>query len=399
MSGPLDGLKILDAGNLIAGPMAASLLGDYGAHVIKIEHPKKPDPLRGWEPRRDGRSLWWKMTGRNKQLITLNLGHAEGQRLFRRLVGWSDVVIENFRAGTFERWGLGYEQLAKENSDIILLRVSGYGQFGPYSQRPGYGTIAEAMSGIPAFTGMPDGPPTFLGFPLADSVAAVFGALAVMSAVYRRDRSTAPRRGQEIDLSLYEGLFRLAESQVVGYDQLRRIKKRVGNRMEEDAPRNAYATCDGGWVAISASSNETWERLARAIGRPELASDPRFSSGAQRVRNVEELDGLLSAWFRTMTTSDAMKTLEEHDAVAGPVMDIADIFTDPHYAARQTIVSVPDEHFGSIRMQGVVPKFLATPGEVRHAGNDPGHDNATVYREVLGLTDAEIDLLKSDGVI
>lgn len=399
MSGPLEGLKVIDAGNLIAGPMAAALLADYGAHVIKIEHSKKTDPLRGWEPSREGHSLWWKVTARNKKLITLNLNHPEGQQIFRKLVGWSDVVIENFRAGTFEKWGLGYEKLAQVNPDIILLRVSGYGQFGPYSQRPGYGTIAEAMSGIPAFTGTAEGPPTLPGFPLADSVTAVFGALAVTSAVYRRDRSKDARRGQEIDLSLYEALFRLAESQVVGYDQLGHVKQRVGNRLEEDAPRNTYASSDGGWIAISASSNETWNRLAQAIGRPELGSDARFVSSFARVQNVEQLDEILSAWFRTRTASEAMTTMNAHDVAAGPVMNIADIFSDPHYAARNTIVAVPDAHFGSIKMQGVVPLFHATPGEVKHTGNDPGHDNAAVYGEILGMSKKEIDAFGADGVI
>ena len=250
--GPLSGLRVVDAGNMIAGPMATGLLADYGADVIKIEHPELGDPLRGWEPNRDGVPLWWKVTNRGKSLITLNLSTPEGQGLLLRLIREADVLVESFRPGTFERWSLGPDVLAQVNPRLVFLRVSGFGQTGPYRQKPGYGTVAEAMSGVPAFTGWPEGPPTLPGFPLADSVAAVFGALAVMSAIYDRDNSAAGL-GQEIDLSLYEPLFRLAESQVIGYDQLGLIKKRAGNRLEEDAPRNAYQTADGGWVGRSTS--------------------------------------------------------------------------------------------------------------------------------------------------
>jgi crotonobetainyl-CoA:carnitine CoA-transferase CaiB-like acyl-CoA transferase len=394
----LVGLRVLDAGNMIAGPMAATLLADYGADVIKIEHPSEHDPLRAWEPKRDGLSLWWKVLNRNKRLITLSLSKPEGQALFRRLARWADVIVENFRPGTFERWGLGYEALARENAGVVLARISGYGQTGPYARRPGYGTIAEAMSGIPFFTGQPGWPPTLPAYPMADTVSAVFAALGIMAALRERDASP-DGRGQEVDLGLYEALFRLVDSQVIGFDQLGIIKEPLGNRMAEDAPRNAYQTADGHWIAVSASSNRTWERLANAIGQPELAVDPRFESSSDRVENVNELDAILSAWFGSRTSRDALDILSPADVTAGPVMNIRDIFGDPQYLARENIVDVPDPDFGSVRMQGVVPRFSRTPGRIRFPGLIPGAHNHEVYSAILGLGAADLGRLTEAGVI
>ncbi|MEX2645969.1 MAG: CoA transferase [Gaiellaceae bacterium] len=397
-SGPLAGLRVLDAGNLVAGPMAACLLGDLGADVIKIEHPVLLDPLRDWGPRKDGLCLWWKVINRNKRLVTLDLSKAEGQRLMLQLVGWADVVVENFRPGTFERWNLGYEQLAVVNPGVILVRVSGYGQTGPYAQRPGYGTIAEAMSGIVAFTGFPDSPPTLPGYPMADTTAAVFAAMAALAADRHR-RESGRNEGQEIDVSLYESLFRLVDSQVIGYDQLGLVKQRTGNRMEEDAPRNAYVTADAVWIAISASSNRTWTRLAAAIGRPELGGDDRFNSGPKRVENVDELDAIIAAWFAARTAEEATQALDAHDVVAGPVLDIAEIFRHPQYEARQDIVEVEDPDFGRVRMQSPMPKFSATPGAVRFPGLGPGHHNREIFGDLLGLAEDELGELKLSNVI
>lgn len=397
-SGPLASLRVLDAGNLVAGPMAACLLGDLGADVIKLEHPVLHDPLREWGPQKDGVSLWWKVINRNKRLVTLNLSTDDGQRLTRELVRWADVVIENFRPGTFERWNLGYEQLSEINPGVILVRLSGYGQTGPYARRPGYGTIAEAMSGIVSFTGFPDRPPTLPGFPMADTTAAIFAAMAALAADRHR-RESGRNEGQEIDVSLYESLFRLVDSQVIGYDQVGLIKQRSGNRMEEDAPRNAYRTSDDHWIAISASSNRTWSRLAEAIGRPELGDDERFNSGPKRVANVDPLDEILEAWFASLTADESMRKLEEHDVVAGPVLDITEIFEHPQYAARENIVEVEDPTFGTVKMQGVVPKFSATPGAVRFPGLDAGTHNQEIFRDVLGLDEHEIRRLEADKVI
>lgn len=396
--GPLVGVRILDAGNMIAGPMAASLLADYGADVIKLEHPDLLDPLRQWEPKREGISLWWKTLNRNKRLITLNLSESCGRELFRQLVRWADVVIENFRPGTFERWGLGYDDLADLNRGVILARVSGFGQTGPYARRPGYGTVAEAMSGIAYFTGDPASPPTLPGFPMGDSVAAAFTAMSVLAALH--ERNSAPEGlGQEIDVSLYEPLFRLVDSQVVGYDQLGIIKERMGNRLPEDAPRNAYQTADGRWIAVSASSNRTWDRLASAIGRPELADDERFSSSSNRIRNSDKLDVILADWFAARNCDEAMDIMLASDVAAGPVMSIEDIFRDPQYLARENIVAVQDPDFGTIRMQGVVPRFTRTPGVVRCPGLAPGTHNAEVFQTMLGLGDDDLARYSEAGVI
>jgi crotonobetainyl-CoA:carnitine CoA-transferase CaiB-like acyl-CoA transferase len=397
-AGPLQGLRVIDAGTMIAGPLAATLLGDFGADVIKIEQPGLGDPMRHWTPVKSDRSLWWKVIGRNKRLITLSLSTPEGQELLRRLVPRVDVVIENYRPGTFARWGLGYEALSELNPGLILVHVSGYGQSGPYRHRGGYGTIAEAFSGVPSFTGFPDRPPTLPGFPMADSVAATFAAMATMCAVYERDHRE-PRRGQEIDVSLYEPLFRLVEAQVIGFDQLGLVKQRRGNRMEEDSPRNTYRTRDGRWIAISASSQKTFERLVHAMERDDLATDPRFTDNVRRVANAEVLDQLIGDWFVQRDADAVIELFDRENVVAGLVYDIRDIFKDPHYAARENIVEVPDEDFGHVRMQGVVPRFLRTPGSVRRPGGRIGQDNDAIYRAELGLGDSDLEQLRAQRVI
>jgi crotonobetainyl-CoA:carnitine CoA-transferase CaiB-like acyl-CoA transferase len=395
---PLEGMTVIDAGTTIAGPMAASFLGDFGADVIKIELPGRGDPTRQWAPKKDDVSLWWKVSGRNKKMITLNLRRPEGQELLKRLVSDADIIIENFRCGVMERWNVGYEDLLEVNPGIVMVRISGYGQEGPYSHRPGYGTIAEAMSGIPSFTGFPDKPPTLSAFPLADAVAALFGAMGAMFAVYHRDvRGTG--EGQYIDVSLYEPLFRLVESFVIAYDQLGVVKRRRGNRMEESSPRNAYQTGDDEWVAISASSQQTFERLAQAIGRPDLPGDPRFEDNPRRVDNAPQLDAIMADWFQRFCLDEAMAILEQNDVVAGPVYDIRRIFEDPHYAAREDIVEIEDPELGTVRMQNVTPKLSRTPGRVRFAGGKLGEHNQEVYGDRLGLSLEEIDRLHEEGVI
>ena len=394
---PLQGLRVIDAGTMIAGPLAGCLLADFGADVIKIEHPRYGDPMRQWAPIKNEVSLWWKVTARNKRLITLDLGHPRGQDLFRQLVGQADILIENFRPGTMEKWGLGYEVLSQINPQLVMVRVSGYGQGGPYRDRPGYGTIAEAITGVPSFTGFPDKPPTLSAWPLADSVAAVFAALGAMFAIHYRDVHKG--EGQVVDVSLYEPLFRLVESQVIGFDQLGIVKQRMGNRMAEDSPRNTYETADGEWIAISASSQRTFERLARAIGRPELVDDPRFKDNPSRVDHADELDEVLSAWFSPRSFAEAMTILEEHDVVAGPIYDVRRIFADPHFAAREDIVAIEDPDLGIIRMQNVAPRLSKTPGRVVHGGLSLGHHNREVYAELLSLSEGELKGLQQQGVI
>lgn len=394
--GPLAGLRVIDAGNMIAGPLAATQLADFGAEVIKLELPGIGDSMRHWTPMKEGHSLWWKVIGRNKKLATLSLSKPRGRELFLQLVKDTDIVIENFRPGTFERWGLGYDELRKVNPNVVMVRVSGFGQSGPYAQRGGYGTIAEAFSGIPSFTGLPDGPPTLPGFPLADSVASTFAAMSAMFAIYNRDRGGG---GQVIDVSLYEPLFRLVESQVIGFDQLGIVKERLGNRLAEDSPRNTYLTRDGRWIGISASSQRTFERLAAAIGMPELITDPRFVDNSSRCEHDKALDEIIATWFRHRDCADIMALFEKAEVVAGPVLDIRDIVKDPQYQARENIISVPDDDFGSVRMQGVVPKFERTPGQVRHSGRQLGADNRHIFLDLLGLPESEFDALVAEGVI
>jgi crotonobetainyl-CoA:carnitine CoA-transferase CaiB-like acyl-CoA transferase len=396
--GPLAGLNVLELGNMIAAPTAGCLLGDFGAQVVKAEHPSLGDDLRHWPPSKDGVPLWWKVTNRNKKLITLNLSRPAGQEICLRMLPDFDIVIENFRPGTMERWNLGYEQLAAVNPRIIMIRVSGYGQTGPYSGRAGYGTVAEAMSGIPSFTGFPETPPTLSAFPLVDSLAGMFAAQAALMAVYERDIA-ASGKGQVIDVSLYESIFRLIDSQVIGYDQKGIVKERQGNRMVEDSPRNAYKTADGEYVAISAGSQRTFSRLAEAIGLPSLNADPRFATNEARCDNADALDEIVAAWFASRTLDQAMRELDLAGAVAGPVYDIQRIMKDPHFAAREDIVTVADPQLGDIKMQAVLPKFSRTPGTIRWPGGQMGQHNEQVFGEALGIPRDELARLRADGVI
>lgn len=374
------------------------MLGDCGADVIKIEHPVYDDPMRHWGPFKDGIGLTWKVAARNKRLITLDLKQPRGQELFKRLAVTADVLVENFRPGTMEKWGLGYDQLSGLNPGLVMVRVSGYGQEGPYRDRPGYGTVAEAMTGIPSFTGFPDGPPVLSAFPLADITAALFATVGSLMALQERQRNPS-NLGQVVDVSLFEGLFRMVESQVIGYDQLGAIKQRHGNRLEEDAPRNAYSTSDGGWIAISASSDSTFRRLMEAIGRPELGIDPRFAENAARVKNQDNLDQVIAQWFAERSAVEAQTHLDAADVVAGPILNIQQIFEHPQFAARQTIVDVPDGPSDRVRMQGVMPKFSRTPGRVRFAGQEKGANNEEIYLGELGLSRAELTALRADRVV
>lgn len=395
---PLRGLRVLELGNMIAAPTAGCLLADFGADVVKVEHPRLGDDLRRWPPTKQGLSLWWKVTNRNKKLITLDLGAEAGQALLRRMAPRFDVLIENFRPGTMERWGLGFEVLSGLNRRLVMVRISGYGQTGPYSSRAGYGTVAEAMSGLPSFTGPADGPPTLSAFPLVDSLAGMAAVQGALTAIHERD-VIGSGLGQVVDVSLYEPIFRLLDSQVIAYDQLGLVKKRNGNRMDEDAPRNAYATSDGQHVALSASSQRTFARLAGAIGKPELADDARFASNELRCENVDVLDAILAEWFSARTLVEAMRTLQGADVVAGPVYDIERIFGDPHYAARADIVSVPDPDLGPVRMPAALPKLSRTPGSVRHTAGAMGCDNERVYCDDVGLGSEELLLLQEQGVV
>jgi formyl-CoA transferase len=396
---PLAGVTVLDCGQVVAGPMAAMLLGDFGAEVIKVEQPGTGDQMRYFGRRKGDVPLHWKHIARNKKSITLALNKEEGQRLFMRLVAElkADVVIESFRPGTFERWGLDYDRLRSLNRGVTLVRFSGFGQTGPYRERPGFGTLAEAMSGFAHVTGERDGPPTLPPFPLADSVAALYAAHAAMVCLYHRDLHRTGT-GQCIDVSLLEPLFSLLAPHLVEYDQLGIVSERNGNRIGS-APRNTYRTKDERWIAIAGSTQSIATRLFRTMGRPELIEDPRFATNPQRVANVEELDEIVGAWVSEFSQEEILSLLVREGVAAAPILNIEDLANDPHFAARRTIEAVPDEELGAVRMPAVLPLLSESPGRIDHAGPALGAHNREVYEWRLGLDAAELARLQEEGVI
>jgi crotonobetainyl-CoA:carnitine CoA-transferase CaiB-like acyl-CoA transferase len=395
--GPLEGLTVIDASSIVAGPMAATVMGDYGAEVIKIEHPARGDALRNMGFKKDGVPLWWKMVSRNKKAVTLNLSSPEGRDIFLKIIAKSDVLIENFRPGTLEKWGLGFDALHAVNRGLVMLRVTGFGQTGPYAHRPGFGTVAEAMSGFAHITGAKDGPPTLPSMALADGIAGLFGAAAVMFALRWRDAGGGKGEGQVIDLSLYEPLFYILGAQVSYFDQLGFIQQRSGNRgVMGGAPRNAYQTQDGRWVAFSSNAPAIVERIIRLLG---LEKDPRFSTLPEAYKNGNELDALLGKWIQGHDFQEVLSTFEEYEAAIGPVYNVADQFQDPHFLSRQDIVEILDSELGKIKMQGLVPRFSATPGAVEFAGPPKGAYNREVLRDWLGLGEERMKELKEKGVI
>ncbi|HYB55163.1 MAG TPA: CoA transferase [Alphaproteobacteria bacterium] len=394
--GPLVGLKVLELGSMLAGPFVGSLLADFGAEVIKVEKPGKPDALRDWPPHKDAVPLWWKTMARNKRAITLDISRPEAREIACQLIGRSDIVIENFRPGTLERWRLGPGQLEVEFPRVIWVRVSGYGQTGPMSTQGGYATIAECFAGLAAITGFPATGPMVSAFPLGDYLAGIFGAYGAMIALRARDRNG---RGQVVDVSLFEPFLRILESVVVRFDQNGEKKSRLGNQMEEDIPRNIYPTVDGGFIAISCGSQSIFENLMDAIERPELKTDPRFSNMASRAANREAIDGVVRDWMAPQPTSAALERLVAHRVVAGKVNDIADVLSDPHVIARNAVVAVVDAALGSLRLPAPVPKLSATPGRVRWAGREPGADNDHVFGKLLGLGDQAVTKLKRQRLI
>jgi crotonobetainyl-CoA:carnitine CoA-transferase CaiB-like acyl-CoA transferase len=370
--GPLAGLTVVDAGVLFAAPLCATLLGDFGADVIKVEHPAG-DPLRSFGWQKDGESVWWKVVSRNKRSVTLDLSTPDGQDAFAELAARSDVVLESFRPGTLERWGLGYDRIAKDNPGLILLRTSGYGQTGPYRDRPGFGTIAEAMSGFAAITGDPDGPPTLPSIALADGVAAVTGAMMVLMALHHRNAGDGV--GQVIDLSLVEPLFWLLGPQATVLDELGIVQQRNGNRTPFSAPRNLYRTADDKWVAMSGSSANTARRVLELVGGQAMVDDPRFATNRDRVENADALDELIGGWVAQRTLGEVMPLFEAAQAATGPVYDIADIVEDAHFRAREALVRLD-----GVLMQNQIAKLSRTPGSVRTPAPAKGAHTAEVLR-------------------
>jgi formyl-CoA transferase len=388
---------VIDCATLFAGPVIASLMGDYGADVVKIEHPRG-DGLRsmGWQ--KDGVSLWWALVARNKRCITLKLSDERGQELLRRLVRDADVLIENFRPGTMERWNLGPDVLLAANPRLVMVRTTGFGQTGPYRSLPGFGTLAESISGFAHINGWPDKPPALPPFALGDGIAALTGCAAAMFALWWREHG-GDGRGQVIDLSIYEPLFWLLGPQALVYDQLGVVQGRTGNRAPFTAPRNAYQTKDGRWLGLSASAQSIAERVMRIVGREDIVSEPWFGDHIGRLEHVDELDEIIQEWIGRRTTEEVLERFAEAEAAIAPIYSIEDIVRDPQYLARQTITEVQHPKLGPILMQNVIPRLSETPGRIDHAGPELGEHNAEIYLGELGLSRQELADLDEAGVV
>jgi crotonobetainyl-CoA:carnitine CoA-transferase CaiB-like acyl-CoA transferase len=392
---PLEGIRVVEAATLFAAPIAGMLLGDYGADVIKIEHPRRPDPARGHGPSKDDVGLWFKTLGRNKRLVTLDLSQPDGRDLFLRLAERSDVVLENFRPGTLERWGLGWDELSAVNPRLVLARVSGFGQTGPYAGRPGFGTLAEAMSGFAALNGEPDGPPLLPPLALADGVAAFATAFAIMVALRAREETG---RGQVVDTSLVEPLLTLLGPQVTAYDLLGELQPRTGNRSSHNAPRNVYRTVDDAWVAVSASATSIAERVVRLVGRADLAAQPWFATGAGRAAHVDEIDEAVAGWIAERTRDEVLAAFEAAEAAIAPIYDARDLLADPQLAALDAFVSMDDDELGTIKMTNMISRLSDTPGGIERPGAAHGADTAEVLTEV-GVDETELARLRAAGVV
>jgi formyl-CoA transferase len=377
--------------------MIATLMADFGADVVKVEHPRG-DAVRSFGWQKNGVSLWWALMSRNKRCVTLNLSQPRGQELLKRLAADADVLIENFRPGTLERWGLGPDVLRAINQGLIVVRVTGFGQTGPYKDRPGFGTLAEAMSGFAHMTGAPDGPPTLPPLALADSVCALFGTAATMFALYHR-LTRGKGAGQVIDLSIFEPFFWILGPQALVYDQLGIVQERTGNRAPFAAPRNAYQAKDGRWLGLSASSQSIAERVMRLVGRPDLAEQPWFRNHAGRVAHQDELDAIIGAWIGERGGDEVIRAFEQFEAAIAPIYSIADIFLDPQYQARETITTVDDSRLGPTKIQNVVPRLSETPGRIDHLGPELGAHNRDVFVGELGYAESDLAAWKEAGEI
>ncbi|MGA6208591.1 CaiB/BaiF CoA transferase family protein [Nocardia testacea] len=398
-TGALDGIRVLEIGTLISGPFAGRLLGDMGAEVIKLEPPDAPDPLRTWgQAELDGHHFFWTVHARNKKAVTLNLREDAGRDLFLELAAKSDIIVENLRPGTLERWGLGYDVLRERNRGIILVRVSGYGQTGPESRKAGYASVAEAVSGLRHMNGFPGGPPPRLALSLGDSLAGMFAAQGALAALYRR---TVTGEGQIVDAALTEACLAVQESTIPDYDIGGVVRGPSGTRLEGIAPSNIYRTADGSWVVIAANQDTVFRRLCAAMDRPELATDERFANHAARGRNQDELDALIGDWAARRQPGEIIATLGEAGVISGPINTVAEVVTDPQLNARGMIADHYDERIErNVKGPGVVPVLSATPGTIRNAGSArPGQHNDEVYSGLLGKSAAELAALRSRGIV
>ena len=395
-SGPLSGLRVLELAQLLAGPYCGQLLADLGADVVKVEQPGIGDPMREWgRERSNGKPLWWPIVARNKRSLTVNLRVEDGQEIVRELVRETDVLIENFRPGTLERWNLGYEELSAINPRLIMVRVTGYGQDGPYSHKAGYGAIGEAMGGLRYVTGDPSAPPSRAGISIGDTLAAIFATVGALSALHARERTG---RGQVVDSAIYEAVFAVMESLIPEYELGGLIRERTGSILPNIAPSNLYPTRDDQMFLIAANQDTVFARLAAAMGEPALAEDARYATHGARGERQAELDARIAAWSATLTAAELSERLEEHGVPAGPIYRAPEMLADPHFAARETIVEVPDATHGTLRMQNVFPRLSETPGRVRWTGPELGQHTVEILA-TIGIGPERISDLRRGGVV
>lgn len=394
-TGPLAGLKVVELGQLIAGPFAAKTLADFGADVVKIEPPGSGDPLRKWRLLKDGTSVWWQVQSRNKRSVALDLKDPEAQDIVRRLAAEADVLVENFRPGAMEGWGLGPEQLLERNPRLVMLRISGYGQTGPYRDRPGFGVVGEAMGGLRHLTAEPGRVPVRVGVSIGDTLAALHGVIGILMALQERQRSG---RGQVIDVALYEAVFNCMESLLPEYSAFGAVRQPSGSALPGIAPTNAYACSDGGYALVAGNGDSIFKRLMAAIGRPDLANDPALADNAGRVARVQELDAAIGAWTAQRGVADVLAVLDAAGVPAGRIYTVADIAADPHYQARGMLQQVRLDDGEALTVPGIVPKLSRTPGGQHRNAPRLGQDTDAVLREV-GLTPEQIAALKQRGVV
>ncbi len=394
--GALSDITVLETGQLIAGPFCGQMLGDFGATVIKAEDPNGGDPLRRWGRLRDGKSLWWPTLARNKRSVTLNLRHPEGQALAREIAVRADVMIENFRPGTMEKWGLGYEALSAANPGLIMVRVSGYGQTGPYSDRPGFGAVGEAMGGLRHVTGYPDRPPSRVGISIGDSLTGLFACIGALTALHARTRTG---RGQVVDAALYESVLAVMEGLITNYDLDGYVQERTGAVLAGAAPSNAYPTSDGKLVLIAGNADAIYARLMTALGAPERASDPRYATHVERGKRMEEVDDHIAAWTAERTAAEVLAVMHAHAIPSGPINTAAEMLVDPHFLARGAVTEVDDPGFGRLRTHGVFPRLSETPGAFGATGPRLGEHNEAVYGAWLGHGARQLEDWRARGVI
>jgi formyl-CoA transferase len=396
-NGPLSDLRVIELGTLLAGPFCGQLLGDMGAEIIKVEPPEQGDPLRVWgREKAHGKSLWWPVVARNKKSVTLDLRKPDGQKVLHELVAKADFLLENFRPGTLEKWGCGYEELAKINPRLIMIRVSGYGQSGPYSRRAGFGAIGEAMGGLRYVVGDPSTPPSRMGISIGDSLAATFACLGALSGLHHRE---VTGRGQVVVSAIYEAVLNMMESLVTEYDKAGYIRERTGAILPNIAPSNVYPTRDGSMVLIAANQDTVFQRLTQAMGRPELAQQPEYSTHVARGAHQKEVDALIGEWTRTKARAELLDLMEEFAVPAGLIYRAPEMLADPHFQAREAIVSVEHPELGELKMQNVAPKLSRTPGRVRSPSPMLGQHNDEVYRGLLGMNAERYAQLQAAKVV